>query len=280
MKHIRTKEILCKPVSYFFVFVILASLIVQQICILFSVEYGVTAKASLHAIFLLCVYWSYLCDVFAIIAYLCLADSHKQDVDETIAAYKGERYYQRFGIKYFVFGAVILQIFLLGLYWFAFRNMEHFADLFPALFTMYLCNIFLPLIICLLAASFFACWSNQIRGVTGLIIFLVLSSPLSEIVVNGNNPDGKIDRIIYAVRHVFGFFYESASWEENTQIGLQTEWTRFASQFFWIFLFLGLLFWSTSRKKRAVSVSLLAASVFFLVYTSLPASTYHINSRI
>lgn len=280
MKHIRTKEMLCKPVSYFFVFVIFASLIIQQICILFSVEYGVTAKASLHAIFLLCTYWVYICDVFAIIAYLCLADSHRQDVDETIAVYKGERYYQRFGIKYFIFGAVILQIFLLGLYWFAFRNMEHFADLFPALFTMYLCNILLPLIVCLLAASFFACWSNQIRGVTGLIIFLVLSSPLSEIVVNGDNPDGKIDRIIYAVRHVFGFFYESASWEENTQIGLQTEWTRFASQFFWIFLFLGLLFWSTSRKKRAVSVSLLAVSVFFLVYTSLPASTYHFNSRI
>lgn len=280
MKHIRTKEILCKPSSYFFGFAVFASLIVQQICILFSIYYGVTAKASLHAIFLLCTYWVYICDVFSIIVYLCLADSHRQDVDETIAVYKGERYYQRFGIKYFIFGAVILQIFLLGLYWFAFRNMEHFADLLSALFTMYLCNIFLPLIICLLAASFFACWSNQIRGVTGLIIFLVLSSPLSEIIVNGDNPNGKIDRVIYAVRHVFGFFYESASWEENTQIGLQTEWTRFASQFFWIFLFLGLLFWSTSRKKRAVSVSLLAASVFFLVYTSLPASTYHINSRI
>lgn len=129
MKYVRTKEILRKPSFYFFVFTIFASLIVQQICILFSVEYGVTAKASLHTIFLLCVYWSYICDVFAIIAYLCLADSHRQDIDETIAAYKGERYYQRFGIKYFIFGAGILQIFLLSLYWFAFRNMEHFADL-------------------------------------------------------------------------------------------------------------------------------------------------------
>lgn len=164
MKYIRTKEILCKPSSYFFGFALFASLIVQQICILFSIYYGVTAKASLHAIFLLCTYWVYICDVFSIIVYLCLADSHRQDVDETIAAYKGERYYQRFGIKYFVFGAVILQIFLLGLYWFAFRNMEHFADLFPALFTMYLCNIFLPLIICLLAASFFACLEQSNPG--------------------------------------------------------------------------------------------------------------------
>lgn len=280
MKYIRIKELLCKPIFILFESIAFFALIITQICILYAISQGISSDASIYAIFLLCKYWIYICIVLAITAYLCLADSHKQDVDETIAAYKSKRYYQRFGIKYFIFSAVILQIFMLWLYWFAFRNMEHFADLFSALFTMYLCNIFLPLIVCLLAASFFACWSNQIRGVTGLIIFLVLSSPLSEIVVNGDNPDGKIDRIIYAVRHIFGFFYESASWEWNIQIGLQTEWTRFASQFFWIFLFFGLLFWSTSRKKRAVSVSLLAVSAFFLVYTSLPASTYHFNSRI
>ena len=278
MKFIRTKEIFYKLPFQLFCFSTIISLIINQICILFSVYSGVSTKSSLHAIFLLCTYWVYICIVLTIFAYLCLADSHTRDIDETIAAYKGGKYYQRFCVKYFIAGAVVLQLLMLASYWFAFRTMEHFTDLFPALFTMYICNIFLPLLVCLLAASFFACWNNQIRGITGLIIFLILVSPLSEVLVNGDKPNSMVEWILYAVRHIFGFFYENSSWEENTQIGLQTEWTRFASQFFWIFLFLGLLFWNT-HKKRAISVISLAISVLFLVYTSLPASTYHINGR-
>lgn len=229
MHQIQMKEVFRKPFFILFAVGSLLSLIVSQVCIFLAIEYGVSTYASMYAIFLLCKYWVYICIALTIFAYLCLADSHTRDVDETIAAYKGGKYYQRFCVKYFIAGAVILQLLMLALYWFAFRTMEHFADLFPALFTMYICNIFLPL--------------------------------------------------IYAVRHVFGFFYESSSWEQNTQIGLQTEWTRVASQFFWIFLFLGLLFWNTHKKKRAISVISLAVSVLFLVYTSLPASTYHINGR-
>lgn len=279
MHQIQMKEVFRKPFFILFAIGSLLSLIVSQVCIFLAIEYGVSTYASMYAIFLLCKYWVYICIALTIFAYLCLADSHTRDVDETIAAYKGGKYYQRFCVKYFIAGAVVLQLLMLALYWFAFRTMEHFADLFPALFTMYICNIFLPLLVCSLAASFFACWNNQIRGVTGLIIFLVLVSPLSEILVNGDKPNSIVERILYAVRHIFGFFYENSSWEENTQIGLQTEWTRFASQFFWIFLFLGLLFWNTHKKKRAISVISLAISVLFFVYTSLPASTYHINGR-
>lgn len=279
MHRIQMKEVFRKPFFILFAVGSLLSLIVSQVCIFLATEDRVSTYASMYAIFLLVKYWVYICIALTIFVYLCLADSHTRDVDETIAAYKGGKYYQRFCVKYFIAGAVVLQLLMLALYWFAFRTMEHFADLFPALFTMYICNIFLPLLVCLLAASFFACWNNQIRGVTGLIIFLVLVSPLSEILVNGDKPNSMVERIIYAVRHIFGFFYENSSWEENTQIGLQTEWTRFASQFFWIFLFLGLLFWNTHKKKRAISVISLAISVLFLVYTSLPASTYHINGR-
>ncbi len=280
MKYIGIKELLCKPIFILFESIAFFALIITQICILYAISQGISSDASIYAIFLLCKYWIYICIVLAITAYLCLADSHTRDVDETIAAYKGGKYYQRFCVKYFIAGAVVLQLLMLALYWFAFRTMEHFADLFPALFTMYICNIFLPLLVCLLAASFFACWNNQIRGVTALIIFLVLVSPLSEILVNGDKPNSIVERILYAVRHIFGFFYESSSWEWNTQIGLQTERTRFASQFFWIFLFLGLLFWNTHKKKRVISVISLAVSVLLLVYTSLPASTYHFNSRL
>ncbi len=280
MNYVQIKELLCKRVFLLFGSISFFALLVMQICILIALHSGISSDASIYTIFLFCKYWVYICIALTIFAYLCLADSHTRDVDETIAAYKGGKYYQRFCVKYFIAGAVVLQLLMLALYWFAFRTMEHFADLFPALFTMYICNIFLPLLVCLLAASFFACWNNQIRGVTGLIIFLVLVSPLSEILVNGDKPNSIVERILYAVRHIFGFFYESSSWEWNTQIGLQTEWTRFASQFFWIFLFLGLLFWNTHKKKRAISVISLAVSVLLLVYTSLPASTYHFNSRL
>ncbi len=280
MHQIQMKEVFRKPFFILFAVGSLLSLIVSQVCIFLATEDRVSTDASIYTIFLFCKYWVYICIALTIFAYLCLADSHTRDIDETIAAYKGGKYYQRFCVKYFIAGAVVLQLLMLALYWFAFRTMEHFADLFPALFTMYICNIFLPFLVCLLAASFFACWNNQIRGITGLIIFLILVSPLSEILVNGDKPNSIVERIIYAVRHVFGFFYESSFWEWNTQIGLQTEWTRFASQFFWIFLFLGLLFWNTHKKKRAISVISLAVSVLFLVYTSLPASIYHINGRI
>lgn len=280
MNYVQIKELLCKRVFLLFGSISFFALLVMQICILIALHSGISSDASIYTIFLFCKYWVYICIALTIFAYLCLADSHTRDVDETIAAYKGGKYYQRFCVKYFIAGAVVLQLLMLALYWFAFRTMEHFADLLPALFTMYICNIFLPLLVCLLAASFFACWNNQIRGVTGLIIFLVLVSPLSEILVNGDKPNSIVERILYAVRHIFGFFYESSSWEWNTQIGLQTEWTRFASQFFWIFLFLGLLFWNTHKKKRAISVISLAVSVLLLVYTSLPASTYHFNSRL
>lgn len=279
MHQIQMKEVFRKPFFILFAVGSLLSLIVSQVCIFLATEDRVSTDASIYTIFLFCKYWVYICIALTIFAYLCLADSHTRDVDETIAAYKGGKYYQRFCVKYFIAGAVVLQLLILASYWFAFRTMEHFTDLFPALFTMYICNIFLPLLVCLLAASFFACWNNQIRGITGLIIFLILVSPLSEVLVNGDKPNSMVERILHAVRHIFGFFYENSSWEENTQIGLQTEWTRFASQFFWIFLFLGLLFWNTHKKKRAISVISLAISVLFFVYTSLPASTYHINGR-
>lgn len=69
-------------------------------------------------------------------------------------------------------------------------------------------------------------------------------------------------------------------WWPNEQAGLQTEWTRFAVQFFWILLCLGML---CSIKKRKLCISgclLLACSVACLIYAQLPASTYrHYNSN-
>lgn len=206
MHQIQMKEVFRKPFFILFAVGSLLSLIVSQVCIFLAIEYRVSTYASMYAIFLLCKYWVYICIALTIFAYLCLADSHTRDIDETIAAYKGGKYYQRFCVKYFIAGAVVLQLLMLALYWFAFRTMEHFADLFPALFTMYICNIFLPFLVCLLAASFFACWNNQIRGVTGLIIFLILVSPLSEVLVNGDKPNSIVERILHAVRHIFGFF--------------------------------------------------------------------------
>lgn len=279
MKFIRTKEIFYKLPFQLFCFSTIISLIISQICILFSVYSGVSTKSSLHAIFLLCTYWVYICIVLTIFAYLCLADSHTRDVDETIAAYKDGKYYQRFCVKYFIAGAIVLQLLMLASYWFAFRTMEHFADLFPALFTMYICNIFLPLLVCLLAASFFACWNNQIRGVTGLIIFLVLVSPLSEILVNGDKPNSIVERILYAVRHVFGFFMRVLLGKRILKLDYRLNGHDLPRSFSGSFCFSDCYFGIPIKKKRAISVISLAVSVLFLVYTSLPASTYHINGR-
>lgn len=123
MHQIQMKEVFRKPFFILFAVGSLLSLIVSQVCIFLATEYGINVYASMYAIFLLVKYWVYICIALTIFAYLCLADSHTRDVDETIAAYKGGKYYQRFCVKYFIAGAVVLQLLMLALYWFAFRTM-------------------------------------------------------------------------------------------------------------------------------------------------------------
>lgn len=151
----------------------------------------------------------------------------------------------------------------------------------PILPKMFLCNLLLPLLICLLVGCVLAQWQNQHHSAIALIVFLVMSSPLTEMMLgNGENTNSWGTRLGYMLRHSFAIFYEEANWWPNEQVGLQTEWTRFAVQFFWILLCLGMF---CLMKKRELCISgclLLACSVACLVYTQLPASTYrHYNSN-
>ncbi|MDO4175600.1 MAG: hypothetical protein Q4D42_12635, partial [Eubacteriales bacterium] len=230
-----------------------------------------------------CRYWFYFCAVLTVAAYICLSSSLLEDVDEAIAGCKNHGYYQRNVLKHllavFVVGQAILFL-LLELTAMRRDTTGYTASVLPK---MYVCNLLLPLFICLLVACVLAQWQNQHRSGIALVVFLVMSSPVTELLFgDGQNADAVGNRLGYAIRHSFDIFYCETFWSPNVQVGLQTEWTRFAVQFFWVLLCLGLLLWATGRRRvRVPGCLLLACGVACLVYAQLPASTYrHYNNHI
>ena len=226
-------------------------------------------------------YWFYLCAVLTVAVYICLSSSLLEDVDETIAGCRGSGYYQRKGLGRFWVVFILSQaIVFLMMEFVAVRN-DATGYALPMLPKMFLCNLLLPLLICLLVGCVLAQWQNQHHSAIALIVFLVMSSPLTEMMLgNKEHTNSWGNRLSYILRHIFAIFYEESMWWPNEQAGLQTEWTRFAVQFFWILLCLGML---CSIKKRKLCISgclLLACSVACLIYAQLPASTYrHYNSN-
>lgn len=227
-------------------------------------------------------YWFYLCAALTVVVYICLSSSMLEDVDETISGCKGKGYYQRKGLERFLIVFILSQaiIFLMMQVTVVLDDPTDYAH--TVLPKMFVCNLFLPLLVCLLVACVLAQWNNPHASAVALIVFLIMSSPLTEMLFgNGENADSLSNRIGYAFRHCFANFYEETIWWPNEQLGLQTEWSRFAVQFFWIFLCLGLLCVMKKQKLCVSGCLLLTCSIACMVYAQLPANTYrHYNNNI
>lgn len=227
-------------------------------------------------------YWFYLCAALTVVVYICLSSSMLEDVDETISGCKGKGYYQRKGLERFLIVFILSQaiIFLMMQVTVVLDDPTDYAH--TVLPKMFFCNLFLPMLVCLLVACVLAQWDNQQASAIALIVFLVMSSPVTEMMLGNEEDAGSMGtKLGYALRHCFGIFYEESIWSPNGQIGLQTEWTRFAVQFFWILLCLGLLCLMKTQKKQILGCLLLACSIACMVYAQLPANTYrHYNNNI
>ncbi|MCD8356721.1 MAG: hypothetical protein LUE11_09145 [Clostridia bacterium] len=275
MKNILTKEITRRRSFLIFCAGVLLFPVGYQI---YGMLWGWSGFLNLFSVI---EYWFYLCAVLTVAVYICLSSSLLEDVDEAIAGCRGKGYYQRKGLGCFLAILIFSQMIVFLMMEFVVIRNDATDYALSVLPKMFVCNLFLPLLICLLVGCVLAQWQNQHHSAIVLLIFLVMSSPVTEMMFgNGENADSLGNRIGYAIRHSFGIFYEETIWWPNEQIGLQTEWIRFAVQFFWILLCLGML---CLMKKRKVCVSgclLLACSIACLTYAQLPASTSrHYNSN-
>lgn len=267
MKNILTKEMLRRPS---FLLVCVGTLLVPVGYQIYGMLWGWSGFFNLFSV---TNYWFYLCAALTVAVYICLSSSMLEDVDETIASCRGRGYYQRKGLGRFwvIFGLSQTIVFLIMEFVVVRNDTIDYA--LPVLPKMFLCNLLLPLLICLLVGCVLAQWQNQYASAIALIVFLVMSSPLTELMLgNGGNTNALGNRLGYMLRHSFAIFYEEGNWWPNEQAGLQTEWTRFAVQFFWIFLCLGMLCLMKKRKLCVSGCLLLACSIACLLYAQLPAS--------
>lgn len=268
MRNILTKEIIRR--RSFLLFCV-GACILPVGCELYGLLRGWNGFMSLSAA---AGYWFYVCAALTVAVYICLSSSVLEDADEAIAGCRGNGYYQRIGLKRIlaVFGLSQIVIFLM-MECIVIRNdaTDYALSVLPK---MFLCNLLLPLLICILVGGVLAQWNHQHAAAIALIVFLVMSSPLTELMLgDGENADSWSNRLGYAIRHSLAVFYEEALWLPNEQAGMQTEWTRFAVQFFWILLCLGMLCLMKKRKLCVSGCLLLACSAACLVYAQLPAST-------
>lgn len=275
MKTIQKKERLRRLSFRIFLF---AVLVWPLGCQIYGMFWGWSSLSNLS---FLIDYWFYFCAILSVVVYLCLSASQLEDVDETISGYRGTGYYQRNGLKYFLVLFVVSQILVFGMMEYLVFRIDPSNYAWFVLPKMFVCNLLLPLLICILVACVTAQWHNQQVSAILLIVFLVLSSPLSEILLTDSGSAGVLFyRLGYMVRHTFAIFYEQTYWYFNTQAGLQTEWTRFAVQFFWILLCLGAMCLMKKRKLCLSGCLLLACAAACLVYAQLPASTFrHYNNN-
>lgn len=276
MKNILTKEIARRRSFLIFSVGALLLPIASQI---YDILLGSDGFESLYTV---SGYWFYLCAALTVVVYICLSSSMLEDVDETISGCKGKGYYQRKGLERILIVFILSQaiIFLMMQVTVVLDDPTDYAH--TVLPKMFFCNLFLPMLVCLLVACVLAQWDNQQASAIALIVFLVMSSPVTEMMIGNEEDAGSMGtKLGYALRHCFGIFYEESIWSPNEQLGLQTEWTRFAVQFFWIFLCLGLLCVMKKQKLCVSGCLLLTCSIACMVYAQLPANTYrHYNNNI
>ncbi len=225
-------------------------------------------------------YWYYLCAALTVASFFSLSSSHFEDVDETISSYKGTGYYQTTGLlrllPIFVLSQIVIYIgvIITSILCDGTDGSAYFLSVLPK---MFLFNLLLPMAICLLIAYNCSMLSNQHLAAIIMLVFLVMTSPLTELLLSQEEGSNVIG---YAIRHSFGIFYEESTWTYSLQAGLQTETTRLAVQLFWIFLCFAA---ACLIKRRKICISgcvLLTFGIECIIYAQLPASTFrHYNAQ-
>ena len=279
MNGIQTKEMLRRP--SFVIFCVSTLLLPLGYLVLLGFGFypgGMATNTGIEALSWVWSYWFFLCAAMAVCEFFFLSSAQFEDVDETICSYKRHGYYQTAGLLRLLPVFILSQIILYaGVSIISVRNdgTDYFLSVLPK---MFVCNLFLPMAICLLVAYVCALLPNQRSAAIVMIAFLVMTSPFVEVLVSGHQGTHTLG---YKIRHCFAVFGEEIQWIFSSQVGIQTEWTRFGVQFFWIFLCLGAVCLIKKRKICVTGCLLLACSVGCMVYAQLPASVFrHYNGHI
>lgn len=144
----------------------------------------------------------------------------------------------------------------------------------------YLCNILLPGLICLMLTYLAASGKRLHPGLTAVIAFLFLISPMAENFVWSRKPAVPVDAVWNALRWPFTILYQNGDWAGNVQAGLQTEPARISVLLFWLFFCGAFLLWRNGKRKiRIAALPAGAVALLFLIYSCQPASLFRINRR-
>lgn len=149
----------------------------------------------------------------------------------------------------------------------------------------YLWNVAAPYFVFLLVSWTCARFFNVRSGIACLILFLFLCSPAVQDMTWRSPMEIPIDKVMQLISFPFSFLYNNSDWSANGQLDLQIEPARGQLFLFWIVLLLGIHAAASLRpagnpwKRRAAYGAAILLSAVFLVFSYLPASTYHMLDR-
>lgn len=144
-------------------------------------------------------------------------------------------------------------------------------------FAGYLCNMFIPQVICVFLTYLVSASGNPGRMLTPEILFIFLISPFAEEIVWEQKPQFPIDYLWKKIRWPFQILYQNGVWSPDVQNDLQMERVRIYLLVFWL-LFLLFLAASCIWNVKPVSAAAGIFAAVFLVLSCQPASVYRLNS--
>lgn len=222
----------------------------------------------------------YLSVLFAVFAYIIFTEAISANCEEVIDSItKRKSSWQRgIGSIYLIVILIYHLTLIIGIIFTSIQNdgTRYLFEIFPR---TYLMNIVIPQII-LLGIAYIASWisaNNKMLAHSVVLFFCIMTSPLFENLIWREKPKNfPIDSIVEKIKWLFSIFYKNAEWVPDTQYGLQVENVRLYVQLFWIILIFTMIIWLHKNYKK-LSILCFCFSIFFLVISYFPASTYRLN---
>ena len=278
-KQIRINEYISKPVFWMFI-VLYAAVLAAS---------GLLLSARVTGFYLLYVFSRFIFFADAVLAaavFLSCSQADRNRINEVICAAKGKGYYQRIALWITLAYAALLQItMLLALFIAGISNdgTDYFAGY---IWKSYVFNILIPMLVCIFISYFLSLLSSTTAASVLLIVFIILISPVFQLLSWVNKPSFPIDKILTAVLHPFRIFYENGDWAGNAALGLQTDASRGCILLFWILLFAGMTVWICRGKTKAskrisgiIAMFLSVCALASLTWSYLPNGSYRITEN-
>lgn len=221
-----------------------------------------------------------LCIILIFMSYILLTFATRTNQQELIDTMGGKFSFQRnlFVVLLFIMVVYHIVFILLFLGVALFRQDYAFLNV---LMESYLYNMILPQGVSLAIGFVLSLFASKI-SILFMLAFIFMISPLSELIVWGEQPGFPIDQIYRIIKIPFEILYQNRKWDIDVMYGLQCEPQRLALMIMWMMIAFILYYLKSGkgiRKLRGKAIVILSTVLCLSLgaFAYLPASRLRIN---